>query len=90
MDARDIQARLETAFPRGEILVEGEGDRFGLRIVDAAFEGLNRVRRQQAVYAALGDAITGGAVHAVSMQTFTPDEFAAAAASGGAGAGRPV
>lgn len=90
MDTAEIQTRLKAAFPDGDITVEGEGDRFGLRIVDPAFDGLGRVKRQQAVYAALGDAITGGAVHAVSMQTYTPAEWAARTDAGGSGGGTAV
>ena len=57
--------------------VEGDGRHFFATIVSAAFEGLPRVRRHQRVYAALGDRMRDE-IHALSMQTLTPAEWAAA------------
>ena len=39
------------------------------------FEGLNRVRAQQRVYAVVDDWM-GREIHALSMQTFTPEGWA--------------
>ena len=44
-------------------------------IVSAEFEGLTRVRRHQRVYAALGERMREE-IHALSMTTLTPDEWA--------------
>lgn len=71
----DIKARLESAFEDAEIAVAGEGNRFQLQVVAEAFAGLSRVKRQQAVYAAIGDLISSGAVHAVTIQAQTPAEL---------------
>jgi len=60
--------------------VEGDGRHFFATIVSAEFEGLMRVRRHQKVYAALGDRMREQ-IHALSMKTLTPAEFAAAAAA---------
>ena len=46
---------------------------FRVRIVSTAFAGLSRVARQRRVYAALGDEFAAG-VHALALQTLTPDE----------------
>lgn len=70
----DLKSRLEEAFADAEVAVAGEGKRFEIHIVSAAFEGLNRVRRQQAVYAVIGDLIASGAIHAVTIRASTPDE----------------
>ena len=39
--------------------------------------GKNAVKRQQSVYAGLGDLISSGAVHAVTIFALTPAEAAA-------------
>lgn len=70
----DLKSRLEEAFTDARVAVAGEGNRFEIRIVSAAFDGLNRVKRQQAVYAVIGDLIASGAVHAVTIRAKTPDE----------------
>jgi acid stress-induced BolA-like protein IbaG/YrbA len=61
--------------------VEGDGRHFQALIVCSAFEGKSRVQRHQLVYAALGERMREQ-VHALSMKTLTPAEFAAAAAGG--------
>lgn len=83
MDPRELERRLKEAFPDATVELQSDGNHFGVRIVSDAFEGLSRVRRQQAVYAALGDAITGGAVHALTMRTLTPAEWSARGATPG-------
>lgn len=56
--------------------VAGDGQHFEALIVSAAFENLSTVRRHQAVYQALGARMHGD-IHALSMRTLTPAEFAA-------------
>jgi len=65
-----------------QLEVEGDGRHFFATIVSAGFEGLSRVRRHQLVYAALGDRMREQ-IHALSMKTLTPAEWAAAGAAPG-------
>jgi len=58
------------------LAVEGDGRHFFATIVSPEFEGLLRVRRHQRVYAALGERMREQ-IHALSMKTLTPTEFAA-------------
>ena len=44
-------------------------------IVSERFAGLNRVKAQQLVYAQMGEWM-GREIHALSMQTFTPENWA--------------
>src|ERR1700754_1285930 len=55
--------------------VEGDGRHFFATIVSAEFEGLMRIRRHQRVYAALGERMREQ-IHALSMKTLTPAEWA--------------
>ena len=59
--------------------VEGDGRHFFATIVSSEFEGASRVARHQRVYRALGDRMRAQ-IHALSMKTFTPTEYAATAA----------
>jgi BolA protein len=54
----------------------GSETHFRVVVASKAFEGLSRVRRQQKVYGILGDELKTG-VHALGLQTFTPDEWGA-------------
>ncbi len=58
--------------------VEGDGQHFFATIVSAEFEGLSRIARHKRVYAALGERMREQ-IHALSMKTLTPSEWAAAA-----------
>ncbi|HEY1393628.1 MAG TPA: BolA/IbaG family iron-sulfur metabolism protein [Methylibium sp.] len=60
--------------------VEGDGRHFFATIVSSDFEGKARVARHQRVYQALGDRMREQ-IHALSMKTLTPAEFAAQGAS---------
>jgi acid stress-induced BolA-like protein IbaG/YrbA len=60
-----------------QLQVEGDGRHFDAVIVSADFEGKRLVARHQLVYKALGDRMREE-VHALSMKTLTPAEYAAA------------
>jgi acid stress-induced BolA-like protein IbaG/YrbA len=55
--------------------VEGDGHHWEAIIVSKAFEGLPKVRQHQLVYAALGDRMREE-IHALSMTTLTPAQWA--------------
>ncbi|TFW10795.1 BolA/IbaG family iron-sulfur metabolism protein [Massilia arenosa] len=54
--------------------VEGDGQHFQAVIVSPAFAGKRSIQRHQMVYAVLGDRMREE-IHALSMKTFTPEEF---------------
>jgi acid stress-induced BolA-like protein IbaG/YrbA len=56
--------------------VKGDGAHFEAVIVSPQFAGLTRVRQHQLVYQALGERMREE-IHALSMKTLTPDEWAA-------------
>jgi acid stress-induced BolA-like protein IbaG/YrbA len=58
--------------------VEGDGQHFTAIIVSQAVAGKRPIQRHQIVYAALGDRMREE-IHALSMKTLTPEEFAAKA-----------
>jgi acid stress-induced BolA-like protein IbaG/YrbA len=60
--------------------VTGDGQHFQALIVSAQFAGRNRVQRHQLVYQALGDRMREE-IHALSMQTLTPEEWQKARSS---------
>lgn len=74
MDINDVITAITQAIPDAEIEIEGEGCNFSARVVSEAFRGLMSVKRQQMVLGALSDYLASGALHAISLKTFTPDE----------------
>ena len=80
----DVRTFIAAGLDCAVLEVEGDGRHFCATIVSREFEGLPRVRRHQRVYAALGDRMREQ-IHALSMKTLTPGEFAASGVSSAAG-----
>ena len=57
------------------VQVKGDGYHYDLTIVSDVFLGKSKVARQQWVYAQLKDEITTGNLHALSMKTWTKNEW---------------
>jgi acid stress-induced BolA-like protein IbaG/YrbA len=86
--ADDVRGFIAASLPCDHLEVEGDGRHFFATIVSAEFEGLARVRRHQRVYTALGDRMREQ-IHALSMKTLTPAEWAAQAGAASAAPHHP-
>ncbi|MBA2711335.1 MAG: BolA/IbaG family iron-sulfur metabolism protein [Tatlockia sp.] len=71
----EIENRLRESAEVEFVEVSGDGYHYQLTIVSNAFQGKSRVARQQWVYAILKEYITSGSLHALSMKTFTKEEW---------------
>ncbi len=58
------------------IELSGDGRHWYATIVSSIFEGQRLIQRHQRVYATLGGRLQTDEVHALSMKTFTPAEWA--------------
>lgn len=85
MRGEDIRQAIETAIPGAQVFLEGEGCDFSAIVISDSFSGLSPVKRQQSVLASVTAWLTSGALHAFSVRTYTPDEWAnrQTAAAGG-------
>lgn len=75
MQPSDVKARLESRIGDCEFHIQGEGCNFQVIAVGESFEGLSPVKRQQLIYGALSEEIASGALHAVSIKTYTPAQW---------------
>ncbi|HEY6094653.1 MAG TPA: BolA/IbaG family iron-sulfur metabolism protein [Gallionellaceae bacterium] len=69
-----IQKNIEQGMQASYVNVVGDGRHFEAVVVSDEFAGMSRVQRQQRVYKTLG-ARMEGEVHALSIKTFTPQEW---------------
>ncbi|MCG8378806.1 MAG: BolA/IbaG family iron-sulfur metabolism protein [Proteobacteria bacterium] len=75
MDPNTIKELIQAGLPDADVIVEGEdGTHFQARIISNSFAGMNMVQQHQMVYKTLGDKM-GTDIHALSFQTYTPDEW---------------
>jgi acid stress-induced BolA-like protein IbaG/YrbA len=71
-----IEQSLRAGLDCTHLQVTGDGAHFEAVIVSPQFSGLSRVRQHQLVYGALGERMREE-IHALSMKTFSPEEWAA-------------
>ena len=77
MNAVDLRALIAAGLPCTHLEVDGDGRHWSAVIVSAEFEGKRLIQRHQRVYATLGARMQTDEVHALSMKTLTPAEWAA-------------
>jgi acid stress-induced BolA-like protein IbaG/YrbA len=74
LEVDQIKQLLTIALPDCEIGVEGGDGKYLVTATGQVFEGLNAVRRQQTIYKILGEHISSGVIHAVTMRLMTAAE----------------
>ncbi|MBP6720676.1 MAG: BolA family transcriptional regulator [Rhodoferax sp.] len=79
MNANQIKTLIAASLPCEHLELEGDGRHWYATVVSSAFEGKRAIQRHQQVYATLGDKMKTDEVHALSMKTYTPTEWAALA-----------
>lgn len=76
METSEIQSVLMAALPLQETIVTGDGSHFQVIAVGEMFGELSRVKKQQAIYAPLAAYLADNRIHALSIKTYTPEEWA--------------
>jgi acid stress-induced BolA-like protein IbaG/YrbA len=76
MTAEQLQHIISAGLQCEHLEVDGDGRHWSAVIVSPAFEGKRLIQRHQAVYATLGEKIRTDEVHALSMKTYSPVEWA--------------
>jgi acid stress-induced BolA-like protein IbaG/YrbA len=76
MTADQLETIIAQQLPCQHLSVEGDGRHWYATIVSDQFEGLRLIQRHQKVYATLGQKMQTDEVHALSMKTYTPSEWA--------------
>lgn len=78
MTAEELENLIRAGMACEHLRVAGDGRHWEALIVSPEFEGKRLIQRHQRVYATLGARMQTDEVHALSMKTFTPAEWAAA------------
>jgi stress-induced morphogen len=75
MAANDIERLIRARIPDAEVTIRdlaGDGDHYAATVIAESFRGKSRVQQHQIVYEAL-KAEMGGKLHALALQTGTPE-----------------
>ena len=76
VDFQEVGAAIRRAIPDANVTVEdlsGGGDHLQVNVVSSAFAGLSLIRQHQLVYGALKDELKSEAIHALALNTDTPN-----------------
>ena len=77
MTSDELQSIIAAGLACEHIELTGDGRHWYATIVSGEFEGKRLIQRHQKVYATLGARMHTDEVHALSMKTYTPSEWAA-------------
>lgn len=76
MAEKEIQLLLQANLPAANVILNtADGVHFTATVITDAFIGKKAIERQRMVYAIIGTHITSGAIHALSLKTFTQQEW---------------
>jgi acid stress-induced BolA-like protein IbaG/YrbA len=75
MKPEKIKQLIEIGLPEADVWVEGDGAHFNAIVVSPKFIGKSRLQKQQLVYDTVKEQLVNGTLHALSIKTFTPDEW---------------
>lgn len=75
MSSIEIEKLIKESIPDAEVHIRdlaGDGDHYAAEVISESFRGMTRVKQHQMVYEALKGNM-GGVLHALALQTRTPD-----------------
>ncbi|MFW8592211.1 BolA family protein [Glaciecola sp. 2405UD65-10] len=75
MTNEDIANMLTEKLALSDVKVKSEGTHFQIIAIDDRFSDMSRVKKQQLVYAPLSELIADGTIHAVSIKTFSEQQW---------------
>jgi acid stress-induced BolA-like protein IbaG/YrbA len=75
MEIQEVTQLIQAAIPDAEIHVQGEDTNFTADVISESFSGVSNLNRQKKVLASVKEQIVTGDIHALSVKTFTPEEW---------------
>jgi acid stress-induced BolA-like protein IbaG/YrbA len=77
METSAIEQLICAGLPGCQVQVTGDGSHFEAVVIDPAFAGKSLLQKQRLVMDTVRDQIASGELHALSIKTYTPEEWAA-------------
>jgi len=77
METEAVAQLIRQGLPGAEVRVTGDGSHFDAVVISSAFEGQTPIKRQRLVMDTVRPQIASGELHALSINTYTPGQWAA-------------
>lgn len=75
MQPDEVKRLIELGLSDCQAFVDGDGAHFTACVVSPSFAGKSRLQKQQIVYDTVRAQLLDGSLHALSIKTFTPEEW---------------
>jgi len=75
MQPEEIKRLIEAGLADSEAFVEGDGAHFTAIVISPQFVDKSRIQKQQFVNDTVKKQLMDGSLHALSIKTYTPDEW---------------
>ena len=75
MENQQVQRLIEEGLPGVKVIVNGDGYHYEAVVVGDCFEGKSLVQQQKMVYSVLNEHISSGAIHALTIKAYTPEQW---------------
>lgn len=76
METDVVEKLIRDGMPGAEVNVTGDGSHFEAIVVSDVFAGKNLLQKQRLVMATVRPQLESGELHALSIKTFTPEQWA--------------
>jgi acid stress-induced BolA-like protein IbaG/YrbA len=77
METDAVTKLIRDGMPGAEVTVTGDGSHFEAVVVSADFVGKTPIQKQRLVMATVKPQIESGELHALSIKTYTPEQWSA-------------
>lgn len=77
MENEKVEELIKAGLPDCEVQVTGDGRHFEAVVISEAFAGKSLLQKQRLVMATVKAQIESDELHALSIKTFTPEDWAA-------------
>lgn len=81
----EVEALIIAAYPQAEIHIEGQGCDLTITVISDLFAGQTLIKQHQGVMATLADPLANGRLHAVTLKTYTTEQWQPEHPAAGAG-----
>ena len=76
METNAVEQLIRDGMPGARVTVTGDGSHFDAVVVSGDFSGKSLLQRQRLVMATVKPQIESGDLHALSIKTYTPEQWA--------------
>ena len=77
MNPIDIKTLIEQGLPGSQVTLAGEGCHAQVTVVSPEFEGKSMLVQQRMIYATVDEHMKSGAIHALSIKSYSPSQWQA-------------